>query len=642
MQDNDKKRVISEVLVDAAHIISGSPQLNILPKYHQGVTNASMFIYARAQCDRVAVFKRYHSLEIHQKLRRLLLSNDSQRVFDRLEQHRVELLAGKEMIGVGINLIHLWQHEILGSISFEEGLGAMLSSNKIVYDNYINFLIYALSGYTLSDRLLQHCCSSEFLMDCKNELSNIQDIYIDSRSKLTSILALLNNLSCSIDSQTRFAEFCIDFLTTAHHSPDEKKIQADNYDNEQEKSHDKYSHSHGDENTEAYVHSDISYDQLPEGANEKAYLHSSNPVYVDSESYSGKYSTEATYDAISITNEDACDVHSNTTSLRCHTQAISETQDDYRIFTRQFDKVVHADKLTDVDSLNCMWQELEDKVQPFKHIIAKLSHKLTREITTITKKSLYIDDYSGALATEFLSRIIASPSALPVYRQVADLHAMDTVVTILIDNSGSMRGKPISIAAMCASIFARALERCKVKVEILGFTTREWKGGLSAQLWKEQGSPERPGRLNDILHIIYKDANMSWRHSYRNIGLMLQKGLLKENIDGEALEWAASRLSRRHEAKKILMVISDGAPVDDATLSMNDKFYLDRHLYKVIRLISKPTSSINLFAIGIGHNVTLCYPHSVMIRTPEELAEVMINKLCSYIRAGFHRQKKPQ
>jgi cobaltochelatase CobT len=298
----------------------------------------------------------------------------------------------------------------------------------------------------------------------------------------------------------------------------------------------------------------------------------------------------------------------------------------YRAFSVAFDEIIEAHELCDPDELSRLRQLLDQQLSHLQSVIARLANRLQRRLLAKQTRSWEFDLDEGLLDAARLSRVVANPILPLAYKQEQETDFRDTVVTLLIDNSGSMRGRPITVAAMSADILARTLERCAVKVEILGFTTRAWKGGQSRERWIAAGKPPNPGRLNDLRHIVYKDADMPWRRARRNLGLMLREGILKENIDGEALAWAHNRLRERPEQRRILMVISDGAPVDDSTLSVNPGNYLEKHLREVIRDIER-LKEVELIAIGIGHDVTRYYRRAVTIVDAEQLGGVMLEKL---------------
>ncbi|WP_260922475.1 cobaltochelatase subunit CobT [Novosphingobium sp. 9] len=299
---------------------------------------------------------------------------------------------------------------------------------------------------------------------------------------------------------------------------------------------------------------------------------------------------------------------------------------DYQVFTEAFDEVVAAHELCDEEELTRLRAYLDAQLKGLQGLVTKLANRLQRRLMAQQNRSWDFDQEEGLLDAARLARVVVSPGSSLSYKIERDVEFKDTVVTLLLDNSGSMRGRPISIAAISADVLARTLERCGVKVEILGFTTRAWKGGQSRETWLANGKPVHPGRLNDLRHIIYKKADEPWRRARRNLGLMMREGLLKENIDGEALLWAHNRMLARQEDRRILMVISDGAPVDDSTLSVNSAGYLEAHLRKVIQWIESK-SPVQLVAIGIGHDVTRYYRRAVTIMDVEQLGGTMIEQL---------------
>ncbi len=306
---------------------------------------------------------------------------------------------------------------------------------------------------------------------------------------------------------------------------------------------------------------------------------------------------------------------------------------DYKAYTRAHDEIVGAEDLCEPEELTRLRGYLDQQLIPLQSAVTKLANRLQRRLMAQQNRSWDFDQEEGLLDAARLVRIVTNPSYAMSYKVERDTEFRDTVVTLLIDNSGSMRGRPISIAAICADILARTLERCAVKTEILGFTTRAWKGGQAREKWLVDGRPVKPGRLNDLRHIIYKQADAPWRRARKNLGLMMREGLLKENIDGEALLWAHDRLLARREDRRILMVISDGAPVDDSTLSVNSGNYLERHLRQVIKHI-EGRSPVELIAIGIGHDVTRYYAKAVTIMDAEQLGGTIIDQLASLFEAN--------
>ena len=342
--------------------------------------------------------------------------------------------------------------------------------------------------------------------------------------------------------------------------------------------------------------------------------------------------TEADYDQQDMEDEEGADGDMGDDGMQPVTPQRRNwdhlPQSDYKVWSAKYDETIAALELADEDELNRLRAYLDQQLESLQSTVTKLANRLQRRLMAQQNRSWDFDQEEGMLDAARLARVIVSPGSSLSYKIERETDFRDTVVTLLIDNSGSMRGRPISIAAISADILARTLERCGVKTEILGFTTRAWKGGQAREDWLAAGRPAMPGRLNDLRHIIYKKADEPWRHARRNLGLMMREGLLKENIDGEALFWAHNRLIARSEDRRILMVISDGAPVDDSTLSVNHGGYLEQHLRKVIEMI-ETRSPVQLIAVGIGHDVTRYYRRAVTIMDAEQLGGTMIEQLAA-------------
>ena len=317
----------------------------------------------------------------------------------------------------------------------------------------------------------------------------------------------------------------------------------------------------------------------------------------------------------------------------------SDADPNYTVYTTDFDEEIRAEDLAEPAELERLRAYLDQQLEPLKGAVSRLANKLQRRLQAQQNRSWDFDLEEGTLDAGRLARVVANPTTPLSFKQEKDTEFRDTCVTLLLDNSGSMRGRPISIAAICADVLARTLERCSVKVEILGFTTRAWKGGQSRERWLAAGRPQGPGRLNDLRHIIYKNADAPWRRARPNLGLMMKEGLLKENIDGEALDWAHRRMMARPEARRILMVISDGAPVDDSTLSVNPANFLEKHLRDVIAMVEK-RRAVELIAIGIGHDVTRYYPRAVTITDVEQLAGAMTEQLAGLFEVDPRKRAK--
>ena len=342
-----------------------------------------------------------------------------------------------------------------------------------------------------------------------------------------------------------------------------------------------------------------------------------------------QFNTETDYDVNQFRmEEDQEETEESGESLERVTQKmnLNKKHIEYKVFTTKFDEIAKAENLEKEVEILRLRKNLDQQLLNFQDLITKLANKLQRQLLAIQNRSWEYDLEEGLLDSSKLTRIIVEPRNSLSFKKEKDFEFKDTIVTLLIDNSGSMRGRPITIAALCADILSRTLERCNVKVEILGFTTKNWKGGESREDWNKNGKPHYPGRLNDLRHIIYKSADSNWRQSKKNLGLMLKEGLLKENIDGEAILWAFNRLKKRKEERKILMVISDGAPVDDSTLSVNSGDFLEKHLKKVVKTI-QDNQDFEILAIGIGHDVSRYYRKAIKITDVQELGDVMIKQL---------------
>ncbi|MBI1418560.1 MAG: cobaltochelatase subunit CobT [Limimaricola sp.] len=317
----------------------------------------------------------------------------------------------------------------------------------------------------------------------------------------------------------------------------------------------------------------------------------------------------------------------------------SDADPNYTAFRTDFDEEIGAEDLAEPAELERLRAYLDQQLEPLKGAVGRLANKLQRRLQAQQNRSWEFDREEGILDAGRLARVVANPTTPLSFKVEKDTEFRDTCVTLLLDNSGSMRGRPISIAAICADVLARTLERCAVKVEILGFTTRAWKGGMSREKWLAEGRPQQPGRLNDLRHIIYKSGDAPWRRTRTNLGLMMKEGLLKENIDGEALEWAHRRMLARREQRKILMVISDGAPVDDSTLSVNPANYLEKHLRDVIAMVER-RRAVELLAIGIGHDVTRYYDRAVTITDVDQLAGAMTEQLAGLFEADPRKRAR--
>ncbi|MDF9792837.1 cobaltochelatase CobT subunit [Methylorubrum extorquens] len=416
----------------------------------------------------------------------------------------------------------------------------------------------------------------------------------------------------SLENQRHFARSVRDLLSSldmADETPLDQDDESDEDENQAQDDEQQPSEGEAEEQSQgdrAEIEvTDEATDELDEGATESA------------DAPSGELPEEA---------EDA-ESEEASESWRPPSQRGNErTGPDYKVYNPRFDETVEAEDLCDAEELARLRSYLDKQLAHLQGVVGRLANRLQRRLLAQQSRAWDFDLEEGQLDPARLVRVVTDPFQPLSFKQEKDTDFRDTVVTLLLDNSGSMRGRPITVAATCADILARTLERCGVKVEILGFTTRAWKGGQSREAWLAGGKPPAPGRLNDLRHIIYKSADAPWRRARKNLGLMMREGLLKENIDGEALDWAHKRLLARPEQRRILMVISDGAPVDDSTLSVNPGNYLERHLRYMIEEI-ETRSPVELLAIGIGHDVTRYYRRAVTIIDAEELGGAMTEKL---------------
>jgi cobaltochelatase CobT len=538
----------------------------------------------RGVADAIALRLRHHDDAIHSA--RAPSTREARDAYDALEQARVEAVGAAHMSGVSANLRGKLHDECEG-----DGLDRMTRREQLP-------LVTALS-------LL-----ARERMDAESIPESAQ-----------KILALWRD-TLGVDAEAALRELAAARGDQRSYTKASRKLLAalDLAEAETETSEDDESET-GDEGGEETSQQDNSQDGEGESQSEENAMLAAQPEL--SEGEAADDTSEEDSDAQDVSAE-ADDAPAGPQQRRPAPPSNDATQ--YRAFTRTNDEEVDADALCDPEELSRLRQQLDQQLQHLHAVVAKLANRLQRRLLAQQTRAWEFDLEEGMLDSARLSRIIVDPLLALTYKRERDTDFRDTVVTLLIDNSGSMRGRPITVAAMCGDILARTLERCSVKVEVLGFTTRAWKGGQSREQWVAAGKPPMPGRLNDLRHIIYKAADTPWRRARKNLGLMLREGLLKENIDGEALLWAYRRLLQRPEHRRILMVISDGAPVDDSTLSVNSGNYLERHLRDVIRDI-ETRELVELIAIGIGHDVTRYYRRAVTIVDAEELGGTMMRKL---------------
>jgi cobaltochelatase CobT len=542
----------------------------------------------RGHSDSMALRLACHDATVH---RRAAPEGDAARaVFDAVEQSRVECVGSRRMAGMAGNITAMLEDRYHRGGRYEEITDR---ADAPLEDALALMVRERLTG-------LKPPKAAEKLVDLWRDL-------IESKAGPD-----LDRLSKAVEDQRAFARTVRDMLASLDMA--EQSSQGDDAEDDQD---DKDSASEDQQQQEGEAEqesagdrsetevSDDATEELQEGASEAA------------DAPAGDWEEE---------DENSDSEEAGEAPRPRESKPNDRPVTDYKAYTQKFDEIITAEELCDAEELTRLRAYLDKQLAHLQGVVARLANRLQRRLMAQQNRSWQFDLEEGALDPSRLPRIIIDPYQPLSFRQESDTNFRDTVVTLLIDNSGSMRGRPITVAATCADILARTLERCGVKVELLGFTTRAWKGGLSRENWLQSGKPAAPGRLNDLRHIIYKSADAPWRRARKNLGLMMREGLLKENIDGEALDWAHKRLLARPEQRKILMVISDGAPVDDSTLSVNAGNYLERHLRHIIAEI-ETRSPVELIAIGIGHDVTRYYRRAVTIVDAEELGGVMTEKL---------------
>ena len=538
----------------------------------------------RGVADAIALRLRHHDDTLH--VARAPASKTAREAYDALEQARVEIVGAAHMEGVSANLRRKLNEECES-----EGLERMTRREQLPLTTALALLA--------RDRM-----DPESVPD---SAKNILELWRDTLGEAAE--KALNELASARGDQSSYTKASRKLLAALDLAEAEAEATEDETADDSEEG--------GEETSQQ----DNSQEGDGEAQSEESAMLAAQAEL--SEGEATEENTEEDSDAQDVSAE-ADDAPAGPQQRRAPVQ--SDDHASYRAFTRANDEEIDADALCDPEELSRLRQQLDQQLQHLHAVVAKLANRLQRRLLAQQTRAWEFDLEEGMLDSARLSRIIVDPLLALTYKRERDTDFRDTVVTLLIDNSGSMRGRPITVAAMCGDILARTLERCSVKVEVLGFTTRAWKGGQSREQWVAAGKPPTPGRLNDLRHIIYKAADTPWRRARKNLGLMLREGLLKENIDGEALLWAYRRLLARPEHRRILMVISDGAPVDDSTLSVNSGNYLERHLRDVIKEIES-RELVELIAIGIGHDVTRYYRRAVTIVDAEELGGTMMRKL---------------
>ncbi|MDX1974210.1 MAG: hypothetical protein SFT92_00885 [Rickettsiales bacterium] len=552
----------------------------------QELPTPEMLTYTRGVADHAALLERYHNEELHRTLRPDGAGRGT--LFDTLENVRVESLGSRHMAGVQHNLYRRYENWLMQN---------NIHAGKIPMP-------------ALVELFARHVIGKQPLPDF------VQSVMENKQMLFTQLAPLLSNMEEHIHSQTDYAKFAaqmIEHLTEFQHSTDETQPAEDGSSEERDQQKPDDSSGGQEQDTPFAMGSS---DSTPKAMLAKTVAAGLTGDEMKAQPVDDAFMRPGQYPS-NIPEE--------------------HRAQPYHPFTKEYDEIVMANMLATPAELDYLRGQLDQKLTQFQSVTARLASKLQRLLLARQAREWLFDEEDGMIDNRRLSRVIIHPDYERFYKREKDTEFRDTVVCLLIDNSGSMRGRPITMAAMSADIICRTLERCGVKTEILGFTTREWKGGQTYKHWVREGKPTHPGRLNDLRHIIYKPADIAWRKGRRNIGLMLKDGILKENIDGEAILWACDRLMARSEQRRILMVISDGAPVDDSTLSVNSGNYLDKHLREVIALVEKQMP-IELLAIGIGHDVTRYYQRAVTISDIEKLGETMTQQLASL----FDEDQRPK
>ncbi|MDC1129366.1 cobalamin biosynthesis protein CobT [Candidatus Pelagibacter sp.] len=587
-EDNFKEQ-FKQALISTAKVISEDYKLDIkkidkdlsLKKIDffdvTNLSNKNDFIRLRAETDSGALKKKFSNKKIFNKN---LPNNPSYKsLYSIAEKIRYEVLGGRMLKGVRKNLNENYNQKIVsirkGQLKNKEDVPITEAFEFYMLKKFLNIELNAVSSKMLSFWEKDFSSSIDKHLIFLNKNLEDQDNY---GSKFSEILENMDVFNSNNDENNK-------------DDNDEDNKQ----ENKSENNDDNQSDGTEDKNKqdEAQTSIDASYDFSDQQMDEHL---------EDSESLK-----DIEENVIQKTN-------------------LNNLDQEYKIFTTEFDEIAKAEILEDIKETKKLRKNLDQQLVGFQDLITKLANKLQRQLLAKQNRAWEFDLEDGLLDSSKLTRIIMDPYNSLSFMKEKDLDFKDTIVTLLIDNSGSMRGRPITIAALCADILSRTLERCSVKVEVLGFTTKNWKGGKSREAWAKTDKPKNPGRLNDLRHIIYKGADTQWRQAKNNIGLMLKEGLLKENIDGEAISWAYNRIKKRKEERKILMVISDGAPVDDSTLSVNSGDFLEKHLKKMVKFI-ETKSNVEILAIGIGHDVSRYYDKAIKITDVNELGDVMISQL---------------
>ena len=535
----------------------------------------------RGTADNEALIHKYRNNNTYSEF--LPNKEKNKKIYESLENSRIQILGSKYMRGVKSNLLSLYEKDCQ-----EKNYSNVTSQSDLDIENALEIYLKKRNDASLVPKSASHALS-------------YWSKWLDSKIG-DSIDGLLKN----INDQEQFAQLANKLI-----------LDLKLYDTNENK--DESEDDNKGQQTEELDNPDVDETESQSSMSDD-----------DMENTEEEVQSEESEMPVDENNEEMQDLEDdgseNVKPQYKENKSIESILSEYMVYSNQFDEVITAQDLCEDEELNRLRKYLDQQLKSFQTIISRLANRLQRKLLAKQNRSWEFNIEEGLLDTSRLTRVITDPFYSLSFKKEKDTDFKDTVVSLLIDNSGSMRGRPITVAAMSADILARTLEKCGVKVEILGFTTKAWKGGKSRESWMQNNKPPSPGRLNDLRHIIYKAADEPWRRSKKNLGLMMREGLLKENIDGEALLWAHKRLQNRYEARKILMVISDGAPVDDSTLSVNSGNYLEKHLRGAINWIENK-SDVQLLAVGIGHDVTRYYKKAVTIVDAEQLADVMTEQL---------------
>jgi len=587
-KENNFKEKFKQALISTAKVISDDYKLDIKKvdknlnskniEYFD-ITNLSDkkdFIRLRAEMDSTALKKKFSDKKIFNK--NLPKNPSCKSLYDIAEKIRYEILGGKMLKGIEKNFNENYNQKVVS-----------LSKNQLknkedvpIADAFELYMLKKFLNIELSPE------SSKMLNFWENDFSKSIDKHINF---------LNENLENQNNYSSKFSEIfeSMDVFGSNNEEDSEDNEEENNEEENKPENNDDQSNEKGDQSKSDEIQTsiDAGFDLDDQQMNEQ------------------------------LENSDSL---KESPEKKMQQDDLRGLDQEYNIFTNEFDEIAKAERLENKKEIEKLRRNLDQQLVGFQDLITKLANKLQRQLLAKQNRAWEFDLEEGLLDSSKLTRVIMDPYNSLSFKKEKDLDFKDTIVTLLIDNSGSMRGRPITIAAICADILSRTLERCSVKVEILGFTTKNWKGGKSREAWTKVEKPKNPGRLNDLRHIIYKSADTHWRQAKNNIGLMLKEGLLKENIDGEAILWAYNRLKKRKEERKILMVISDGAPGDDSTLYVNSGDFLEKHLKKIVKSI-ETKSDTEILAIGIGHDVSRYYNKAIKITDVNELGDVMISQL---------------